>query len=709
MAASLRRNGAIEMTMKTLLAALFCLVALPAFGQGVDDVAPKVAARLIAEQASAKPGGSITVALEQVIHPGWHTYWVNPGDVGQATTVEWSLPSGGKDGGWKAGDWQWPTPQRLAVATFMDYGYEGKATLLATVAVPADARPGETVALKGTAHFLVCQQVCVPEDDALTLNMKIGDGALDPANAKDFAAARAALPVTSPWKLNYALNKTLDLYAAAPALASARPTLVTFFPLKPGVIKNSAPQQIGFAKDGLVLRLTPGDKVGGLLQGVLVLKSSDGSVQALSVDAPPGPVPAADFSGSAAGAAGAPAPDITLLLAIVFAFIGGLILNAMPCVLPILAMKALALAGHSGKEKNEAAKEGFSYAFGAIASFLVFGLAIVALRQTGSAVGWGFQLQQPIAVAGFALLIFAVGLNLSGLFEVGSVTAGGALASRSGPLGAFFTGVLAVAVAAPCTAPFMAAALGYALTQSALSALLIFLSLGIGFALPFMILGLYPRALSFLPRPGPWMLRLKQFLAFPMYGAAAWLTWVLAQEAGANSVAILGAAFVALALAAWLWSVTRDMESAGRGVGAAAAVLVLLAGLYGLTLLSGLAAPAPAVAALGSEKFSDGKLASLRASGRPVFVDATAAWCITCLVNEQAVLSRQTVKDAFGGKHVAYLVADWTNRNADITRLLESNGRSGVPLYLYYAPGAQKPQILPQILTESGILAAINS
>jgi len=688
--------------LNSIFAAAFFLLTTPAFAQSADDVTPKVAARLIAEQASAKPGSDVTVALEQVIRPSWHTYWVNPGDVGQATTLDWSLPAG-----WKAGDWQWPTPRRLAVATFMDYGYEGKAWLLANLHVPADAKPGDSVTLKGTAHFLVCQQVCVPEDDALTLNMKIGDGAADPAVAKDFAAARAALPVASPWKLNYALGKTLDLYVAAPALAAAHPVSAAFFPLKPGVIKNPAPQQMGFAQGGLVLRLTPGDKVGGMLQGVLVMKSSDGSVQALSVDAPPGPVPAADF---AAGSA-APASDtsITLLLAIVFAFIGGLILNAMPCVLPILAMKALALAGHGGKDNHEAAKEGFAYSFGAVASFLVFGLVIVALRQTGAAVGWGFQLQEPIAVAGFALLIFAVALNLSGLFEFGSVTVGGELASRSGMVGAFFTGVLAVAVAAPCTAPFMAAALGFALTQSALSALLIFLSLGIGFALPFLILGLYPRALSFLPRPGPWMLRLKQFLAFPMYAAAAWLTWVLAQEAGPNGVAILLAAFVALALAAWLWGVTRDLSGRGRGIGAAAAILVLIAALYGLSLLSGSVAPAQATAALGSEKFSDGKLASLRASGRPVFVDATAAWCITCLVNEQAVLSRDTVKSAFGSRHVAYLVADWTNRNADITKLLDANGRSGVPLYLYYAPGAAKPIILPQILTESGVLAAINS
>jgi thiol:disulfide interchange protein DsbD len=394
-------------------------------------------------------------------------------------------------------------------------------------------------------------------------------------------------------------------------------------------------------------------------------------------------------------------------VAILSAFIGGLILNAMPCVLPILAMKALALAKHSESEHKEAAREGSAYSAGAILSFLMLGLVIVVLRQSGAAVGWGFQLQEPVAVAGFALLIFAVGLNLSGVFEVGSITMGDSLAARSGLLGAFFTGVLAVAVAAPCTAPFMAAALGFALTQSTASAMLIFFSLGIGFALPFLILGLWPRALSFLPKPGTWMLRLKQFLAFPMYGAAAWLTWVLAQEAGPNGVVVLLAAMVALSLAAWLWGVTRDMSNVGRGIGVAATLIIMVAILYGLATLP--AAPPATAASAAAEGFTDAKLAALRASGQPVFVDATAAWCITCLVNEKAVLSRASVKDAFAQRHIAYLVADWTNRNAAITRLLSANGRSGVPLYLYYPPGADKPVVLPQILTEAEILSAIGS
>ena len=316
--------------MRSFAALAVCLLAFcaPALAQ-TEDHSDRVVARLVSEQASAKPGGSVTVALEQVIRPGWHTYWINPGDVGQATAMDWALPAG-----WKAGAIAWATPKRLPVGPFMDYGYEGKVWLLTDVAVPADAKVGDSVTLKTTAHFLVCQEICIPQDTDLTLPVKIGDGAADPAVAKDFADARAALPVASPWKINYALGANLDLYAAAPVLAAAHPVEAAFFPSKQGMVKGPAPQLMGFAQDGLVLRLAPGDKAaatGGTLDGVLVLKSSDGSVQALTVAAPPGPVPAAEFSGG-----GAASGDITLWLAIVSAFIGGLILNAMPCVLPIL-------------------------------------------------------------------------------------------------------------------------------------------------------------------------------------------------------------------------------------------------------------------------------------------------------------------------------------------------------------------------------------
>jgi thiol:disulfide interchange protein DsbD len=678
---------------KLFLLLALAFAAFPAFAQ---DQGPKVHARLVAEQASVAPGGTVTVALEERIVDGWHTYWKNPGDAGAPTAIAWTLPPG-----WTAGPIQWPVPKRLPVGPLMDYGYEGKLWLLTRLTVPADARPGETVTLRAAASWLVCKNICVPEEAALTLDVKVGAAKPDAAVAGDFAAARALLPVASPWKLNYsigsggALGQNLDLYVAAPSLAAAHPRTVDFFPGRTGLIRNAAPQLVGYAKDGLVLRLAPGKKAGGLLDGLLVLTSSDGSVQALEVAAPPGPVPAATFESAPASG------DLTLWLAIAFAFVGGLILNVMPCVLPILAMKALALANHGDKGRSES----FAYSLGAVASFAVFGLAILLLRDAGASVGWGFQLQSPIAVAGFALLVFAVGLNLSGLFEVGSVTAGETLTQKRGLTGAFFTGVLAVAVAAPCTAPFMAGALGFALTQSFAIALAVFVALGTGFALPFLLLGIWPRALAFMPKPGAWMLIFKQALAFPMYAAAAWLVWVLAQEAGPRGVILALAAMIGLALAAWLWSVTRNASARGRGIGAVAALLVLLASLYGVSQLKG--AQAAPVAATKGEAYTAAKLASLRAANTPVFVDATAAWCITCLVNEDAVLSKDSIRSAFAAKGVTYMVADWTNQNPEITALLKQNGRSGVPMYLYYAPGAAKPAILPQILTEAEVLKTI--
>jgi thiol:disulfide interchange protein DsbD len=323
-------------------------------------------------------------------------------------------------------------------------------------------------------------------------------------------------------------------------------------------------------------------------------------------------------------------------------------------------------------------------------------------------VGWGFQLQSPIAVAGFALLVFAVGLNLSGVFEVGSITAGESLTHKSGAMGAFFTGVLAVAVGAPCTMPVGAAALGFALTQSAATALLVFVALGLGFALPFLLLGLVPGALAFVPKPGPWMLRFKQFLAFPMYGAAAWLAWVLAVQAGVNSLIFLFAASVALALAAWLWSATRDISTRGRVIGVIVSLLLLLGAGFAVAQLGAASAAQTSSGGLkDAEPYSAARLAELRARNRPVFVDATAAWCITCLVNEETSLSRAAVQQAFHDRKVALLVADWTNRNPEGAALLTSQGRAGPPLYLYYAPGAPAPKVLPQVLTPSIVLDAI--
>lgn len=684
-----------------LLALLICAAAAPAAAQ--INPGPRVHARLIAEQGEIAPGKSVTVAMEEVIAPGWHTYWSNPGEAGLPSAIKWTLPPG-----WKASAIAWPYPKRLPVGPLMNYGYENKVWLLATITAPAGAKPGDLVNLKAAADWLVCKEVCIPEETTLSLPLTVSADPSPPyATVKEeFDAWRAKLPVVAPWPVSFHADNTIDLFLAAPSLARSQLKDAAFFPASEGVIAGTAPQERGASSKGLVLRLTPAKngKTPKTLDGVLVLTSGDGSVQALDIAAKPGLVPSVDFSSSQS-------TDGGLVLSLVFALIGGLILNLMPCVLPILAMKALAIANQAHGDRHEVRREGFAYGIGAVLSFVVIGALLVALRAGGQAIGWGFQLQEPAVVAFFALLVFAVGLNLSGVFEVGTVTAGDAYAGRGGWAGSFFTGVLAVAVAAPCTAPFMAAALGYALTQSTATALLIFLALGIGFALPFVLIGMAPTLLRLLPKPGAWMLTFKQLLAFPMYGAAAWLLWVLSQESGSTALVMALAAMIAIAFAAWAWNASRLASSGWRAAGTVLTLAGIVAAGAALAFIHG-AVPAAAaaeieVAGIPSQPYSAARLAALRAQNRAVFVDATAAWCITCLVNEKAALSSDAVHQAFQSHHVAYLVADWTNRNPGITALLQAHGRSGVPLYLYYAPGAAEAVVLPQILTESEILNII--
>ncbi len=676
------------------LAAALLVLAVPARAQTPPE--QNVHARLIAEHETVAPGQTVTIALEEMINKDWHTYWVNPGDAGAPTEIHWTLPRG-----WQAGDIQWPTPHPIPVAGLMDYGYEDKVWLLSDLIVPENTRPGTIVTLRANANWLVCKDICIPEETSLLLQLLVSADPepVAPARAAEFADARSKLPVPSPWQVSYAAGNTLDLFVAAPELAAAKPTKVEFFPLQPGTIRGAAPQLLGFADGGLVLRLEPGKRLASLtdpLEGLLVLTSADSSVQAVQFSALPGAVPEAGYQSQV--------PQLELYVALLFAFLGGLILNVMPCVLPILALKALAFArGNS----SGARIQGISYAVGALASFAALGLVIVLLLQSGAILGWGFQLQEPVVVAAFALLMFAIGLSLAGLYSIAPITAGGKLAGKDGTAGAFFTGVLAVAVAAPCTAPFMAGALGFALTQTTPVALAVFLSLGLGFAFPILLLSLWPAAVRALPRPGPWMLKLKHLFAIPMFGAAAWLAWVLAQQTGTNGLILLAAAALATTIGLSVWRYSQSGKLGGRRVGAVILVLAIVASLGTLYLLHG-QAQAPVVAER-ADAYTPQRLAELRAEQRPVFVNATAAWCITCLVNEQVVLSRSSVQQIFKDNDVVALVADWTNRDSAITQLLREQGRSGVPLYLYYAPGSVAPVILPQILSEEAIRSAIEN
>ncbi len=681
--------------MTRLIALLFALLAaLPALA--VESAAvrsPRASATLVADVAAVAPGEPFRLALRLRLAEGWHSYWRNAGDAGAAPEVALSLPEGAT-----AGPIQWPMPTRIPYGPLVNFGYKGEVVLPLAVSVPATLRPGDSYRIEAEASWLVCADVCIPEEGRFALVLPVGPRAVpSPVGAPLLEVAEAALPRAWDWGARAgAAAGRASLTLTGPMLGRATVTDAFFFPAEPGLLDNTAPQpmtlEAGTLRLGLAL--APG-AAPAALAGTVVLRDGGGQRAAFDVDV---------------GVAGPPeaAGALPLAQAIGLALLGGLLLNLMPCVFPVLAMKAMALARLSGGARAEVRAHAASYTAGVVLSFLAIGAALVALRAGGSAAGWGFQFTEPAFVAAMAWLMLAVGLNLSGVFEMGRpVGAGQGLAARGGHLGAFATGGLAVLLATPCTAPFMAAALGAALVMPPAETLAVFAALGLGLAAPYAALGLFPGLARLLPRPGAWMSRLRQGLAFPMYGAAAWLVWVLAQQAGPDGV-LFGLAGAVL-LAAGLWALgLAQRAGAGRGrmAGVAAAGLAVLGALTLLPQLS--AAPAAAAASeTGAEAWSAARVEALRAEGRPVFVNATAAWCITCHVNERVALRTEAVQAAFAARGVAYLKADWTRGDAAIAAMLREQGREGVPLYLYWAPGAAAPVVLPQILTEGIVLEAL--
>ena len=686
------------------------LLAVPLAAFAAPPEAPKeastehVQARLVSSQATVAPGQRFTVALEQDIKPHWHTYWLNPGDSGQATTIDWS--------GAQAGAIQWPTPAIQAIGPIVNYGYEGRVALLVELTVPAEAKPGSRFKPAAEVKWLVCKNVCIPEQVSLGLDLPVAAEAKAGADAAQIEEWRDAIPKPAPF--------AVTLKPAAQGMTRGGPTAglngqvskAYFFADTWGAVAHSAPQALKAEGAGWTLELPAGDEplaAGKTLSGVVVLTTAAGE-QAWSVSAPmpegagkgPGP---ADLNAPAADAAAptpAPESDLGLLPALALALVGGLILNLMPCVFPVLSIKALALV-NKGNHKAE----GLAYTAGVLASFAVLAAVLIALRAGGQQVGWGFQFHSPVFVLVVAYLLFLVGLSLSGFFEVGgSITGiGSNLAARDGLAGSFFTGVLAAVVATPCTAPFMGAALAFALAQPAAVMLAVFLALGLGLALPFLLLAFWPAAQRWLPRPGAWMDKFKQALAFPMYAAVVWLLWVLAQQAGPDGVALALGGLVLMTFGLW-WRNASGASVLGTGAAVASVVLALGAAAW----IKPVSAEAHAVAGESAiEPYSAERLAELRAQNKPVFVNLTAAWCISCLVNERVALSRPEVGEAFAKAGVVYLKGDWTREDPKITAVLKANGRSGVPLYLFYAPGAVEAQVLPQILTPGLIVEAVSA
>ena len=669
---------------------------------------PHVTAQLVAETAGAAPGSTLYAAVILTAEKGWHTYWRNPGDAGEATKITWTLPAG-----WRAGDIVWPAPKRLPVGPIMNYGYEGRVVLAAPIEVPATARSGGRVTLTANVDYLVCAEVCVPGSAKTSLALPVAAGAppMDqtwgPVIENDLTAAPKPAGLTATFQH---ASSRLTLAAVGAPLAGLSPSEVYFYPYDDTLIDQAKPQAVERGPKGLTLSLTPGTafaragpaKAGG------VLEIDDKSYE---IAATPGPPPA----GAAGLGALTHSRAIGLPLALGFAFLGGLILNLMPCVFPILSMKAAALARYGGG--GGARAEGLAFLAGVLMTFLLLAGALIAARAAGEAAGWGFQLQSPLNVALLCLVMLGAALNLSGLYEIGASAQG--LGSGSLPqgrlLGSLLTGALAVVVAAPCTAPFMGPALGFALTQSPATALAVFASLAVGFAAPFTALALIPALTRRLPRPGAWMDGLKKALAFPMYGAAAWLLWVLSQQTGPLGLARLLASGVTLALCAWLFGIgqrrrAQDGGGAWSTVAAAAslAIAIALVSFGPFEPPAAASTPTSAPGALASTPYSPEKLAALRAAGTPVLVNFTAAWCVTCQVNERVAFSSSEVASALKRSGAVYLVADWTNRDPVIAKALAAEGRIGVPLYLYYPPGAGTPTTLPQLLTPAILASALN-
>lgn len=634
-------------------------------------------ATVVAEAAAVAPGENFRIALRLRLAPGWHTYWRNPGDAGAPPEIELTAPAGAV-----AGPIAWPAPERLPFGPLTNFGYSGEVLLPLMVRPPQGLAVGDRLALAAQASWLVCSDICVPEEATFHLDLPVEVVARpDPKLAIAFAAADAAAPLPPPGRLRAAATSGrlhLDWDGWGDTARDA-----AFFPDTGGVIENAAPQR--FTPGRLSVVLAP-DAAPTSIAGLLVLTAADGARTAYTVAVP---VAAA---GTATG----------LWAALGLAFAGGLLLNLMPCVFPVLAMKAMALARLGGAARATVRAEALSYTGGVLATTLLLGGGLLALRAAGSAAGWGFQLTEPVFVAVLAWLMLAVGLNLSGVYRLGgAIGLGGAWAARGGHAGSFATGALAVLVATPCTAPFMATALGAALALPAGLALAVFAALGLGLAAPYAALAVAPGLARALPRPGAWMERLRQALAFPMYGAAAWLVWVLAQQAGPAGLALALAGGVVLGFAAWALGASQDAGGRfGRAV-AAAAVVVAAA------LLPALATTQPPVRETAATAWSAERVAALQAAGRPVFVNFTAAWCLTCLVNERAVLSTDAAERTFAAVGAARLVGDWTRGDPAIGALLRSLGREGVPLYLVYPAGGGAPAVLPQVLSESVLRAAL--
>lgn len=672
----------------------------------------------IAEHIALRPAEEITIATQIDLAPHWHVYWKNPGDSGLPVKIQWELPEG-----FEIGEIKWPTPDKISYDILVNYGYYDQTILLQTLKAP-DVLPEGKVTLKAKVDMLVCNEICIPESSEILLDLN------DPEKLEEDNAEyieKAKLKIASPIKGQFIYSE-LDSFLQLSLKPEDRTLLtdatadnVEFFPYDWGIINHVAMPEAEVEDGHISIKHERGDQSFEeieTLRGLLVIKGKKGENQGFEIEAiaekktispsvtvnqnnttQPQNVQSTNKSVQPA--------KTTWFSALYLALFGGLILNLMPCVFPVLSMKALSLVKMGEKEKKTAQAHGIAYTLGVVLSFLVIGGILVFLKEAGSVIGWGFQLQNPVVVAVLAYLLFAIGLNLVGFFDFdfGLGNVGNKLTQGHSVTSSFFTGALATIVATPCTAPFMGAAMGFALTQGTIVSLSVFAALGFGLALPYLLLSIFPPLRAFLPKPGAWMNTFKQFLAFPMFASSIWLIWVLDQQSGAMGILFVLLGMLSIAFAVWLSHIRTS--GLAKSLKRICFALSLLVALYSLSHIKTemVNQKTDTENYAFEQPFSQEKLSELLQGDDPVFVEMTAAWCITCKINHNIAINTDATKTLFNDNKVQYLVGDWTNSDDTITKYLASYGRNGVPLYVFY--GARDPQtkirpepyILPQVLT----------
>ena len=704
------------------IACVVCFVCASTYGAPVRSDNSTV--DLVAEVQSIAPGEEFAVAFLLRPDPGWHIYWINAGDAGKPATLKWDLPDG-----FAADELTFPSPNFVPFGPLMSYGYDEETLLIARVEVPSIVE--DTVHLAADANWLICDDnICIPERARVELSLPSGDGTLDTFWRSEFAAARAKHPIAVPWHATYVSDDEKVLFDLEVPTDLVVDDDIWLFPVADKLIDHAAPQIFSVSNDLLRVETFSGPRHSRYNETSFVLKlfdtnTSGGRNQAFWIDANRvNEVEAHEFETTfeqTPGTTISPSPSndanppdlVAFIQNFLLAVLGGLILNAMPCVLPILSLKALSIVELSNSSVKSARLSGLVYTFGVLVCFCMLAIVMFTLRGAGEAVGWAFHLQSPTILVLLTLLMVIVGLNFSGVFELrGSFANVSGFVDRvtAGKGGEFFTGVLAVVVASPCTVPFMGAALGYALIQPVIPALGIFLGLALGFALPYLLISFVPAAKKILPKPGAWMETMRRIMAFPMYATAVWLMWVLGGQRGIDALAMLLVAVITLGFVMWTVSRARETNQWRWRVSGIVGLVVLLAAANVARDDDLVASPQTASSTHAEEiEWSVTTVETLLAENKPVFAYFTADWCITCKYNERVALRSQSVLDFFEREGVQVLVGDWTSEDPAITAELERHGRAGVPLYLFYGVGSSidSPMILPEILTPDLVISRL--